>query len=48
MIQIERPVAWSIDNILKLANEIKWIEIYNAKLVNKLEVSKLKWEVITN
>jgi hypothetical protein len=34
MIQIDRPVNWSKDSILKLANDIKWIEMYNAKMAN--------------
>jgi hypothetical protein len=36
MIQIERPVNWSIVNIIKIVNEIKWMEIYNSKLINKI------------
>ena len=43
MIQIDRPVNWTKDNILKLANELKWIEMYNAKRLNKLEETKSKW-----
>ena len=32
MIQLERPSNWSIDNIKKIASEIKNIEIYNTKI----------------
>ncbi len=31
MIQLERPINWSINNINKMAIELKNIEIYNAK-----------------
>ena len=31
MIQIERPRNWTMDNIMKVASEIKRIEIYNTK-----------------
>ena len=31
MIQIERPKNWTMDNIMKIANEINRIEIYNTK-----------------
>ena len=31
MIQLERPRNWSIDNIKKIASEIKNIEVYNGK-----------------
>ena len=37
MIQIERPVNWSIDNIKKLAKEIENIESYNA---NRAKIAK--------
>jgi hypothetical protein len=43
MIQIDRPVNWTKENILKLANELKWVEMYNAKMLNKLEETKSKW-----
>ena len=43
MIQIERPVNWSREKLLKLANEIKNKEMYNATKINKLEKIKLKW-----
>ena len=29
IIQIERPVNWSIDNVLTIAKEIEKIEVYN-------------------
>jgi hypothetical protein len=31
MIQIERPKNWTMDNIMKLDNEINRIEIFNTK-----------------
>ena len=31
MIQIERPTNWTIENIIKIVNEIKRIETYNTK-----------------
>jgi hypothetical protein len=31
MIQMERPKNWTMDNIIKLANEINRIEIFNTK-----------------
>ena len=31
MIQIERPKNWIMDNIMKYANEINRIEIFNTK-----------------
>jgi hypothetical protein len=44
MIQIDRPVNWTKDNILKLGNELKWVEMYNARMLNKLEEeTKSKW-----
>ncbi len=42
MIQIECPVSWTQGKILKIAKEIKGIEIYNAKALNKLEVVQYK------
>jgi hypothetical protein len=38
MIQIERPANWKLDNIRKMANDIKDMEKYNVK--NKLGTSK--------
>jgi hypothetical protein len=46
MIQIERPVNWSREKLLKLANEVKNNEMYNATRIYKLEKTKLKWENI--
>ncbi len=43
MIQIERPVNWSREKLLKLTNEMKNKEMYNATKINKLEKIKLKW-----
>ena len=31
MIQMERPINWTMDNIVRLANELQRIEIYNAR-----------------
>ena len=38
IIQIERPANWKLDNIRKMANDIKDMEKYNVK--NKLGTSK--------
>ena len=35
MIQIERPKCWTIERIEELANEIKFIELYNTKLCKR-------------
>ena len=43
MIQVERPVNWSIENVKKIVNEIKNIELYNAAILGKLEVAKGGW-----
>jgi hypothetical protein len=32
MIQIERPTNWTIENIEKIANDIKNMELYNLKI----------------
>ncbi len=32
MIQVERPINWSIENVKKIVNELKGIEIYNSKI----------------
>ena len=46
MIQNERPTNWTISNIMKIANEIKWTEIYNAKKTGKLEVTESIWNIL--
>jgi hypothetical protein len=46
MIQIERPINWTQEKLLNLAKELKGIEIYNAKALNKLEVVTHKWRMI--
>lgn len=33
-------------NIIKLANELKRVEMFNAKIINKLEETKSKWDII--
>jgi hypothetical protein len=35
MIQIERPVNWTKESIMKIAKEIKDIELYNSRQINK-------------
>jgi hypothetical protein len=45
LIQIECPFNWAIEKITKTANEIKWTVIYNAKKLNKLDVSKPKLDL---
>ena len=47
MIQIERPTAWNIDKIKKLALELKCIELYNAQIKHKFDSTKTKWNLIT-
>jgi hypothetical protein len=47
MVQIDRPINWTTANILKLTNELKWTELYNAKKVNKLEKTKSKWSIVS-
>ena len=47
MIQIERPTNWTIEEIKKIANEIKGIEMYNARKVSKVDKIKVKWEIIS-
>jgi hypothetical protein len=37
MIQIERPIGWTINNIRKIALDLKNIEIYNSAFKNKTE-----------
>jgi hypothetical protein len=32
LIQVERPKCWTLNKINDIAKEIKWIELYNAKL----------------
>jgi hypothetical protein len=48
MIQIERPVNWTMEKIVTVVNEIRYIEMYNATLSNKLEKTKRKWDKISN
>jgi hypothetical protein len=40
MIQIERPVNWSIEYIKKIASEIKNMELYNSKQSKKNKIYK--------
>ena len=42
MIQIDRPVNWSIDNIFKIANELENIELYNSNIMHNLPAIGLK------
>jgi hypothetical protein len=42
MIQIDRPVNWSIDNIFKMANELENIELYNSNIMHNLPAIGLK------
>jgi hypothetical protein len=42
MIQIERPVNWSVEKLVKLVSEIKCIKMFNASKINKLEKTKRK------
>jgi hypothetical protein len=45
-IQVEWPTNWSIENIVKTANKIKWLELYNAKNGGKLEDTESKGNII--
>jgi hypothetical protein len=47
MIQIERPVGWTTNNIRKLALELKNIEIYNSVIKKKSEKIRNIWRQIT-
>jgi hypothetical protein len=40
--KLEHPINWSIENTMKIANEIKWIELKNGKKLLKLEFTKPK------
>ena len=46
MIQ-ERPVNWLIENLKKIINEIKNIELYNAAILGKLEEVKRRWGMLS-
>jgi hypothetical protein len=35
MIQIDRPNGWTIEKINDIANDIRYMELYNNKLLNK-------------
>jgi hypothetical protein len=48
MIQVECTFNWSIENIMKISYEIKWIEIFNTKKLNKLQLTKPKWDILPN
>ena len=40
MIQIERPICWTIEKINDIANGIRCMELYNTKLFKKNEYNK--------
>ena len=44
MIQIIRPIGWTIDRVRKLAQDIKCIELYNCAVYHKNERHKNRWE----
>ena len=46
MIQIERPVNWSIENIMKIAKNLKNIELYNSAIVHKLHKTRVQWNFV--
>ena len=46
MIQIERPIGWTINNIRKIALDLKNIEIYNSAFKNKTEKVRNTWRNI--
>ena len=47
MIQIIRPVEYSMDRVENIAKEMRNIELYNAMSINNLEKTKKKWIKIT-
>ena len=47
MIQVERPVNWTIENVKKVVKEIKNIELYNAAILGKLEIVKIRWGMLS-
>ena len=47
MIQVECPVNWTIENVKKVVNEIKNIELYNAAILGKLEIVKIRWGMLS-
>jgi hypothetical protein len=47
MIQVQCPINWSLEKAIKFVNEIKWIEIYDAEKLNKVEVTRLKFDINT-
>ena len=47
MIQIQRPMGWSMDNVEKIAKEMKNIELYNSKANNNFDKTRKKWNKIT-
>ena len=48
MIQIERPVNWSMENIERIANELKNVESYNSAKKNKVNETITKRNTVTN
>ena len=46
MIQVERPINWSVENVEKLIKEISSVELYNAAVLGKVEEAKQKWGTI--
>ena len=47
MIQIQRPMGWSMDNVEKIAKEMNNIELYNSKANNNFDKTRKKWNKIT-
>ena len=46
MIQIKRQTGWSMDNVEKIAKDMKNIELYNSKANNNLDKTRKKWHKI--
>ena len=46
MMQIDRPVGWQMENIKKLARELRNIELYNSHANQKTEQVKAQWSFI--
>ena len=46
LIQIERPKNWNVEKILTIINEVRNMELYNAKRTYTLTKFNIKWSAI--
>ena len=44
MIQVERPINWTLENNNKIVMGLKNIELYNAVILGKIQIVKQRWE----